>query len=122
MDQVLEKSFDFSIRIIELVKYLNEEKKPFPLSERLLACVAEMGVCLRLAELTGEKSAGVRQALSCAVEAEYLLEAMVKTGYLTEKQSRPVIGGCRALKSLIAGLLQKKDARKKSPAPGTRKS
>ncbi|MGE5614975.1 MAG: four helix bundle protein [Bacillota bacterium] len=108
MKQDYDKSFDFSVRIIELVKYLDEEKKPFPLSERLIACAAGIGIFLRLAGLTGRRSAeNIVQALNCAVEAEFLLETMGKTGYLTEKQSLPIINDCRTLKTDVMELLHK---------------
>ncbi|NPV93326.1 MAG: four helix bundle protein [Firmicutes bacterium] len=107
MKPVLESSFDFSIRAMELIKYLEEEKKPFPLYERFLTCAMGMGIYLRLAQTTGRKSAGdSRQALLYAVEAEYLLEIMAKTGYLQEKQSHPILDDCRALKAAIAELFQ----------------
>jgi hypothetical protein len=44
--------------------------------------------------------------MSWAAEAEYLLEVMEKTGSLTYKQSVPILGDCRALKSLIASALR----------------
>ncbi len=71
----MEKSFDFSIRIVELVKYLNEEKRPFLLEQRLLSCGTGIGVCLRLVQTDG-CSSHVIQAMSLAAEAEYLLEVM----------------------------------------------
>ncbi len=97
----MEKSFDFSIRIVELVKYLHEEKRPFLLEQRLLSCGTGIGVCLRLVQTDG-CSSHVIQAMSLAAEAEYLLEVMAKTGSLTNKQSEPILGDCRALKALIA--------------------
>lgn len=117
MNEVFERSFDFSVRVIELTKYLDEIENPFPLRERLLICGTGIGVFLRIADSTGRKSAeNGRQALSYAIEVEYLLETMAKTGHLTEKQSRPIISDCRALKTLIEGQLHKSDAEKKSNA------
>lgn len=110
MDQLLDKSFDFSIRIMELAKYLDEERKPYPLSSRLLTCAAGIGISLRLAGLTGRRSAeSLEQALSCAVESEYLLEIMVKTDCLQERQSIPILSDCRVLKELIAEQLSRKN-------------
>lgn len=102
MDTVNDKSFDFSIRIIELIKYLEEEKKPFPLCDRLLTCATGIGVFLRLVGAPGKSSVtNSKLALSWAVEMEYLLEIMVKTGYLTEIQSVPLLSDCRSLKTLL---------------------
>jgi four helix bundle protein len=107
MDQVLERSFDFSIRAIELIKYLDREKKPFPLYKRFLSCATGIGISLRLVQTIGKKSVeDGRQAFSYVVEAEYLLEIMVKTGYLHEKQSKPIIDDCRALKALIFSIVK----------------
>lgn len=103
MQQALEKSFDFAIRIIELVKYLGEEKKLFPMEKQLLESVAGIGVCMRLSALDGKMSRDIRQkALGYAIEAEYLLKIMVETDYLTEKQSIPIITECLEIKSMIA--------------------
>ena len=108
MTQILEDSFDFSIRAIELVRYLNEEKKLFPLSERFLLCATGIGISLRVAQLLSGKSFGDDcQALSYAVEVEYLLETMVATGCLQEKQSQPIIDDCHALKDAIAKYIHK---------------
>lgn len=116
MSQILDKSFIFSVRTVELAKYLIEENRPFPLSERLLSCAAGLGVSLRLAEMAGKENDehGTR-ALSCAMEAEYLLELMVKTGYLQEKQSKHILSDCCALKAMIADLFQDSKAEKEAP-------
>ena len=102
MDQVLEKSFDFSIRAVELIKYLDKEKKPFPLYERFLICAMGIGITQRLVKKTDNQSIeDSKQILSYVVEVEYLLEIMAKTGFLQEKQSQPILDDCRALKALI---------------------
>lgn len=103
MNQLLENSFDFSIRAMELIRYLNEEKKPFLLSERFLNCATAIGISLRLAQTTDENS--LRDAYSYAVETEYLLEIIVKTGCLQKKQSQPIVEDCRALKEAVAELI-----------------
>ncbi len=110
MNQVLEKSFDFSIRAVELIKYLDREKRPFPLYERFLICATGIGITLRLVQMNGKKSLpDIRQAFCHVTETEYLLEVMAKTGYLQEKQSRPILDDCRALKVFIAELADESD-------------
>ncbi len=108
MKQVLGKSFDFSIRAIELIRYLNEENRSFPLSERFLTCATGIGISLRCELMAGEKLIrDSSDSLAYVIETEYLLELMVKTGYLQEKQSLPIIEDCRTLKDAIAKHLQK---------------
>lgn len=99
----MEKSFDFSIRLIELAKYLRDENKEFPLTERLLICGIGIGVDLRIASgcMGKEKTARMAQAVAYAAECEYLLELMVKTGYLAEQQSRFVLEECAEIIKLL---------------------
>lgn len=109
MQELLERSFDFSIRLLELIKYLADEGSVFPLSKRLLICGCSIGVNLRMAELFSAKEEQERleQALTNAVDCEYLLELMVKTGYLTQQQSMPIREDCHYLKEQIMDI--KKD-------------
>ncbi len=102
MKQLLGKSYDFSIRAIELIRYLNEENKPFPLCERFLICATGIGISLRYELMTGKRIFRYKsEALAAVIEAEYLLELMVKTGYLQEMQSLPILNDCRSLKDAI---------------------
>ncbi|MBP7177289.1 MAG: four helix bundle protein [Deltaproteobacteria bacterium] len=118
MNQILEKSFDFSIRAVELIKYLDEEKKAFPLYERFLACATAIGITQRLLLSAGKQTVkDSTKAFSYVVEAEYLLEIMAKTGYLTEKQSQPIIDDCRSLKALIT---ERANEMKPPAAPSSR--
>ena len=99
MSALLDKAFDFSIRSIELVNYLEEEKRPFPLSNHLLMCAEEMCVCLRMVHYAPKNASEYgAQALKLALEAECLLELMVKTGFLSDMQSVPILTECRFLK------------------------
>jgi hypothetical protein len=98
MEVLLSKAFDFTIRITELINYLDEENKHFPLKTRLLECAEGLCVSLRASNLLARSApAQCTQALRQALEAECLLELMVKTGYLSETQSKPVLTDCRHL-------------------------
>jgi len=104
MQELLENSFDFSIRLSELVRYLQDEGKEFPLWQRLLICGNGIGTNLRMAEMSVVKERAVKleQALACAVECEHLLKLMAKTGYLSERQSEPLRKDCSRLVELIS--------------------
>lgn len=99
MYELLTKAFDFGIRIIELANYLDEEKKPFPLMNLLLECGTGIGACLRASEGFPDSFPEDRiRACKLALETEYLLELMVKTGFITEIQSKPILADCRFLR------------------------
>lgn len=99
MEELLEKSFDFSIRVTELIKYLEQEKKIFPLRDRLLECATGAGVCIRQSA-DGQSPQTIQRALDYLSEAGYLLELLSKTEYLTERQGARILEDCRALKVL----------------------
>lgn len=102
MDGLLGKALDFSVRVIELSRYLKDENRLFPMTARLLECAAGVYVCLRI---SGQMSKNSRehctQAFKLALEAECLLEMIVKTGFITQKQSEPILSDCRSLRDEI---------------------
>jgi hypothetical protein len=99
MNELLLKAFDFGIRITELAIYLDEEKKLFPLMARLLECGTGIGVSLRVSNyLPKSLQENCTQAYKLALETEYLLELMVKTGFINENQSKPILADCRFIK------------------------
>ncbi len=109
MDELSIKAFDFGIRIIELAKYLDEEKKPFPLAVRLLECGTGIGVYLRVSNnFPKSLQEHCMQAYKLALETEYLLELMVKTGFVGENQSKPILTDCRLIKDQIGKRLVKR--------------
>jgi len=100
--ELLMKTFDFGIRVVELANYLDEGKRRFPLIDRLLECGTGIGVGLRISETQPKTRAEYyAQACKLAVETEYLLELMVKTAFLTEQQSKPMLTQCRSIKEGI---------------------
>ena len=109
MKDLIAKSFDFSIRMIELANYLTEEHKQFPLINRLLECGSGIGICLRTSdEFTISLQESYGQAYRLSLETEYLLELLVKTGYLNEIQIKPILTDCRFLKEETKNQLKKK--------------
>lgn len=109
MNELLIKAFDFGIRVIELAIYLDEEKKEFPMMVRLLECGTGIGVCLRASNISQKNSQeSWKQAYRLALETEYLLELMVKTGFISENQSKPILTDCRFIKDETEKLFSKK--------------
>jgi len=87
------RAYDFSVRIAELVKYLREDQKDFPLSERLLSCGVGAGLALRANDR--------EKAVDSLREADYLLEMAVKSGYLKEIQSKHIRQEGRELLAIL---------------------
>jgi len=91
---IADKGFDFAIRIAELVHYLRDDGKGFPLCERLLDCGVSTGLACR----AGKKNA----AAECVNQADFIIEMAVKAGYLTQTQSVHIHADCAGLLKLLA--------------------
>lgn len=84
-----DKSLAFAIRIVNLYKFLNENKKEFVLSKQLLRCGTSVGAMMREAEHSESKADFIHK-LSIAQkeinETLYWLELLFATKFLTKKQ------------------------------------
>ena len=86
---LLEKSMEFAVRIVKLYQYLESTKKEFVMSKQLLRSATSIGANVRegiYGQSRNDFTAKMSIALKEAVETEYWLELLSRTGYLTEKQ------------------------------------
>ncbi len=86
---ILDKSFDFAVRIVNLSKHLVAENKEYVLSKQVLRSGTAIGALVREAQ-QAESNADFVHKLSIALkeanETEYWLLLLNKTDYLQEKQ------------------------------------
>lgn len=85
---VQSKSYSFAIRIVEVYKYLNSEKKEFVLSKQLLRSGTSIGA--NVEEAIGGQSrkdffAKLTIAYKEARESHYWIRLLKDTNYLTEE-------------------------------------
>ena len=89
-DNVVEiKSFDFAVRIVNLYKYLTNEKKEFVLSKQLLRSGTSIGANIcesQKAQTSPDFITKLYIALKEANETSYWLRLLQKTEYLTEAE------------------------------------
>ncbi|MDD2268863.1 MAG: four helix bundle protein [Eubacteriales bacterium] len=89
-DNVIEnKSFDFAVRIVNLYKHINNEKKEFVLSKQLLRSGTSIGANISEAQRGQSKAdftAKMSISLKEANESLYWIKLLYKTDYLTEAQ------------------------------------
>ncbi len=106
---ILEKSMEFSIRVVRLYQYLCGEKKEFVLSKQLLRSGTSIGANLREANVAMTKREFVLKAniaLKEASETEYWLELLYKTDYLTARQFRSIIADCQEINRLLTAIIK----------------
>jgi len=91
---IQEKSFAFAVRIVNLYKYLREEKKEFVLSKQVLRSGTSIGA--NIEESIGGQSdrdflMKVTIAYKEARETVYWLKLLLATDYLSQEQADSLI-------------------------------
>ena len=109
-DNVLQtKSYSFAIRIVEVYKYLNSEKKEFILSKQLLRSGTSIGANVEEA-IGGQSRKDFFEKLIIAYkearESHYWIRLLKDTNYLTEEQYISLIKDVEELLKII-GSIQK---------------
>ncbi|ART81773.1 four helix bundle protein [Oceanisphaera profunda] len=84
-NNVLNKSFEFSIRIVKLYQHLSKEQKEYVLSKQLLRSGTSIGANINEAQ-AGQSKADFASKMSIASkearETKYWLELLCATGYI----------------------------------------
>ena len=86
---VVEKSFEFAVRIVNLYRYLKKEHKEYVLSKQILRCGTSIGANVAEAQKGQSKAdfaAKMNIALKEANETQYWLKLLFHTDYLSESQ------------------------------------
>ena len=86
---VLNKSFAFAVRIVNLYKYLTKTKKEYILSKQLLRCGTSIGANVTEAQRAQSKAdfkAKMSIALKEAYEVDYWIKLLRETGYLNHRE------------------------------------
>ena len=104
---VLEKSFSFAVRIVNLYKHLTEQKKEYVLSKQLLRCGTSIGANTTEAQRAQSKPDFISKisiALKEAYETEYWLRLMHETQYITEAAYKSLRDDNEELISLLIAI------------------
>lgn len=96
--ELSKQAYDYSVRITELVRYLRESGKGFPLDAELLSCGVDIGIALKQNE-----EWQYEKASAALKKAEYLIGMAVRSGYLTETESKRVLADTRLLLYQLSG-------------------
>ena len=101
-----EKSYAFAIRVVNLCRFLCDDKKEFVLSKQLLRSGTAIGALIREAEFGQSKADFISKmsiALKEANETNYWLNLLKDTKYLNEKMFESISVDCLELiKMLVA--------------------
>lgn len=104
---VFNKSKLFAIRIVNLYKYLRDEKKEFTLSNQLLKSGTSIGANIAEA-ICGISEKDFLSKLYIAykecAETEYWLDLLKETDYLTDQEYQSINKDCQEIRKLLSSI------------------
>ena len=108
-DVLQEKSYDFALRIVRLSEYLNDEKREFVLSKKILDAGTNVGLLIEEGK-QGENRPDFIQKYSVAnkeaFKAHFLLRLLRDSDFITETQATSLLSDCDELQSMLISSLR----------------
>ncbi len=107
---ILNKSFEFAVRIVKLYKYLTTEQNEYVLSKQVLRSGTSIGANVHEAvESFSDKDFQFKLniALKEARETEYWLKLLFRTEYISQKQYDNINEDCTVILKLLVSILKK---------------
>ncbi|MBO5896303.1 MAG: four helix bundle protein [Clostridia bacterium] len=104
---VEKKSFDFSVRVVNLYRFLTEEKKEFVLSKQILRSGTSVGANVSEGERAQSKAdfyAKMSIALKEANETYYWLRLLKATDYISKSQYMSLDADIKELIALLTSI------------------
>ncbi|MDR0876401.1 MAG: four helix bundle protein [Clostridiales Family XIII bacterium] len=103
------KSFDFAVRVVNLYRYLCDEKREFILSKQLIRSGTSIGANIEEA-LQGQSKrdylSKMNIALKEANETLYWIRLLHTTGYIDDKQNESIYADCNEIVSLLVSIVK----------------
>ena len=104
---VVEKNFEFAVRIVKLYRYLMKEHKEYVLSKQLLRSGTSIGANVAEAQRGQSKADFISKmsiALKEANETEYWLKLLYRTDYLSKAQYDSISMDSRELLGILMAI------------------
>ena len=110
MERVIQqKSFRFAVRIINLCKYLQNEKKEYMLYKQLFRCGTSIGANVAESQQAQSRADFISKlniALKESYETDYWLNLLFETDYITEDAFQSIISDCREIERLLISIIK----------------
>ena len=90
-NEIAKKSFAFSVRTVNLYRYLSEQKKEYVISKQIYKSGTSIGANIaeaQRAQSTADFVAKMKIALKEANETQYWLQLLHETGYIRSEERR----------------------------------
>lgn len=106
---LLENSYKFALRVAKLSQYLNEEKREFVLSKKILDAGTNIGLFIEEAQ-QGENRTDFLQKYSIAnkeaFKTNFLLRLIRDSGLISEKQGKSLLDDCEELQKMLISAIK----------------
>ena len=103
------KSFNFAIRIVNLYKYLTDDKKEYVLSKQILKSGTSIGANISEA-LQGQSRKDFLMKMNIALkecsETKYWLRLLSATKYIDDNQANSVMKDCTELEKMLTSIVK----------------
>ena len=106
---VQDKSFRFAVRIVNLCKYLQADKKEYILSKQILRCGTSIGANIAEAQQAQSRADFINKlniSLKEAYETDYWLRLLYETQYLDEEAFQSIFSDCCELEKLLISIIK----------------
>ena len=106
---IQEKSKNFAIRIVNIHKYLSEDKHEYVLSKQLLKSGTSIGANIyeaKYGQTKGDFISKMSIALKEASETDYWLEILVETDYITKEEYESIQSECKELIKILTSIVR----------------
>ena len=105
-----EKCMCFSIRIVGLCKYLNEEKHEYKIADQMFRSGTSIGANVAESQCAISRNDFIAKlyiSLKESNETLYWLRLLQKTQYITNKQYESIYNDCEELKRMLVSITKK---------------
>ncbi|MEX1058032.1 MAG: four helix bundle protein [Natronospirillum sp.] len=118
-NQVLDRSFDFAVRVVNLNKYLAGEKKEYVLSKQLLRSGTSIGANINEAQAAQSRNDFISKMCIASKEAretKYWLKLLVATDYLPESHpnTKSLLAEAETLIKILTAIIKSTQAKQLS--------
>ena len=104
-----DKCMNFSIRIIELCRFLNEEKHEYRIADQMFRSGTSIGANIAEAQCAISKKDFIAKlyiSLKESNETLYWLRLLQRTQYITNKQYESIYKDCEELKRMLVSIIK----------------
>ena len=106
---ILDKTMNFAVRIVNLYKFMVNEKCEYTLSKQLLRSGTSIGANVHEAHNAQSKKdflAKMYIAFKEVSESEYWITLLMRTDFLSEEQAESILNDCIEIKKILTSIIK----------------